>query len=648
MANIWNRYVESAAERFGVPPSLVNSVINVESGGRPDAVSGAGAGGYMQLMPGTYGDLAKQYGFGPDRMDPANNINAGTAYMAQLYKQFGNWPDALSAYNAGPNRWRQVKAGEREAPRETQSYVPKVLAGFEQGKGADVPLFSAQRAATDEDTNRWSNSAFGNLSATAGSGLLNFAPELNYQDGLGPLLNTGQTPSQPPRTDPAALQGTTQTERLDVSGRVNELLQQLMQQPQKSAMSPLQYQLAGMGSAVGELAGVHNRRVGIGEMLGALGGGMTRGTLAGEQAQRSDVAGELDKLLKVGAYQNQERTGALNEANSIIDNRLKDAQTKKALAPTSDADRYKVVGKQIYDTQTGQFTAAPGGVDQGGPLEGTGPEAQFTNAYIMLEQKRASGQQLTQQEQLLYETSKRYLSKPKMVTGPDGLVREVPADPLPTLNAPAPAGAGPAVPPPAGAPSPAAAPPPAATVTVPERAPVRELVAPKPKEIPATAQTAMLTNVDGLRKLNAAIEAAGKSDWTTGNTAGLLNMLPGDTLNGILPGAEGRAAIADIGSMIIHDRSGASVTISETPRLKPFVPMVSDSAETVQMKLGKLKIELEDILRDQSATYSADQAYRENPVVRDVMKVIPPRAPMSGGEGTDPAQRALRSKYGLE
>jgi hypothetical protein len=75
---------------------------------------------------------------------------------------------------------------------------------------------------------------------------------------------------------------------------------------------------------------------------------------------------------------------------------------------------------------------------------------------------------------------------------------------------------------------------------------------------------------------------------------------------------------------------------------------VSDSAETVRMKLGKLKTELQDILRDQSATYSADQSYRENPVVRDVMKAVPPRAPMSGGEGTTPEQRALRSKYGLE
>jgi hypothetical protein len=343
--NIWNRYVESAAERYGVPPSLINSVISAESGGQPGAVSSAGAGGYMQLMPDTFAELRRKHGLGPDRMDPETNIQAGTAYLGQLYKQFGNWPDAISAYNAGPNRWAQVKAGTREAPRETQAYVPKVLAGFNQGKGADVPQ---NRSLTEDQLLELSR----NGQTPGQTTLLNVTPDemsKDYLSGAGNLLNFGQTPSQPPRIDPAAMPGSTQTDRLDVSGRINELLQQYMQKPQQTASSPLQYALAGMSGAVQPLAGVHDRKVGLGEMLGALGGGLTRGTMAGDEAQRQQQGGELEKLLKIGGYQNQNRTAALNEANAIIENRYRTAATDKLLRPEAPETYTLAPGAQRRD-----------------------------------------------------------------------------------------------------------------------------------------------------------------------------------------------------------------------------------------------------------------------------------------------------------
>lgn len=344
-APIWSRYVESAATRYGVPPSLINSVINVESGGQPGAVSGRGAGGYMQLMPDTFAEVQKKYGLGPDRFDPETNINAGTAYIGQLYKQFGNWNDAIAAYNAGPNRWRQVQAGTRSAPRETVNYVPKVLAGFDQGKGTDVAM---NRPLTEDQLLEFSR----NGQMPGQTSLLNVTPEdmsKDYLGGMGNLLNFGQTPSQPPRTDPAALPGTTQTDRMDVSGKINELLQQYLQKPQQPASSPLQYALAGMSGAVQPLAGVHDRQVGIGEMLGALGGGMTRGNLAGDEAQQQRQGGELDKLLKVGGYQNQNRTAALNEASAIIENRYRTAATDKLLRPEAPETYTLAPGAQRRD-----------------------------------------------------------------------------------------------------------------------------------------------------------------------------------------------------------------------------------------------------------------------------------------------------------
>lgn len=54
-------------------------------------------------------------------------------------------------------------------------------------------------------------------------------------------------------------------------------------------------------------------------------------------------------------------------------------------------------------------------------------------------------------------------------------------------------------------------------------------------------------------------------------------------------GVAARAALANIASMVIHDRSGAAVTVSEFPRLAPFVPSVHDTYDTAVKKLQKLK-----------------------------------------------------------
>jgi len=112
-----------------VSPALVLAVIAVESGGRIDAVSGAGAGGLMQLMPAT----AERFGVN-DRMIAAQNIKGGIAYLDWLLKEFDGDPIlALAGYNAGENA---VKKHEGVPPyAETRDYVPKVLAAFSVARG---------------------------------------------------------------------------------------------------------------------------------------------------------------------------------------------------------------------------------------------------------------------------------------------------------------------------------------------------------------------------------------------------------------------------------------------------------------------------------------------------------------------------------
>jgi hypothetical protein len=112
-----------------VSPALVLAVIAIESGGRVDAVSGAGAQGLMQLMPVT----AERFGV-TDALQPAENIRGGVAYLDILMKQFDRDPIlVLASYNAGENAVK--RAGGVPDYAETRDYVPKVLAAFKTATG---------------------------------------------------------------------------------------------------------------------------------------------------------------------------------------------------------------------------------------------------------------------------------------------------------------------------------------------------------------------------------------------------------------------------------------------------------------------------------------------------------------------------------
>lgn len=104
-----------------VSPALVLAVISVESAGRADARSSAGAQGLMQLMPAT----AKRFGV-EDPFEPLENIRGGVAYLEWLLKEFSRDPIlALAAYNAGEGAVRKHDGVPPYA--ETRAYVPKVI-----------------------------------------------------------------------------------------------------------------------------------------------------------------------------------------------------------------------------------------------------------------------------------------------------------------------------------------------------------------------------------------------------------------------------------------------------------------------------------------------------------------------------------------
>ncbi len=120
--------VERAADEFDLPNDLLLAVIWVESRFDPDAVSGAGARGLMQLMPGTACDMARRLDEDdPDPHDPCFAVRAGAAYLAWLHDRFDGDEDvALAAYYCGPGRVRRALRRSGRIPAAGRRYARKV------------------------------------------------------------------------------------------------------------------------------------------------------------------------------------------------------------------------------------------------------------------------------------------------------------------------------------------------------------------------------------------------------------------------------------------------------------------------------------------------------------------------------------------
>lgn len=121
--------IEKYAAKYNLDPWLVRGVIECESAFRPNAVSPVGAGGLMQLMPGTASYLGCA-----DRFDPEQNIAAGTRYLRMMLDRFGNEDLMIAAYNAGPGNVERY--GGIPPFAETRNYVVKVKKAWKNAKAA--------------------------------------------------------------------------------------------------------------------------------------------------------------------------------------------------------------------------------------------------------------------------------------------------------------------------------------------------------------------------------------------------------------------------------------------------------------------------------------------------------------------------------
>lgn len=121
--------VENVAASTGMDPNLIRAVIQTESSFRTDAVSGCGAQGLMQLMPGTARELGVT-----DSFDAYQNVKGGTTYLKKQIDRFGDVRLALAAYNTGPARIARLNITDPNNAEEyskissgVRGYVDKVM-----------------------------------------------------------------------------------------------------------------------------------------------------------------------------------------------------------------------------------------------------------------------------------------------------------------------------------------------------------------------------------------------------------------------------------------------------------------------------------------------------------------------------------------
>ncbi len=152
MQNGLSDYSAIAFPTVPVPPgyqdqwTMIHAISRQESQFDRAAISGAGARGLMQLMPGTAREQAGKIGlsYNPSSLttDTSYNVQLGSSYFQRIFGIYGSYPLAVAAYNAGPgnvNKWLAANGDPRSGGvdwvdwveaipyLETKNYVQRVL-----------------------------------------------------------------------------------------------------------------------------------------------------------------------------------------------------------------------------------------------------------------------------------------------------------------------------------------------------------------------------------------------------------------------------------------------------------------------------------------------------------------------------------------
>jgi hypothetical protein len=120
---------------MATPDELWDPMVQVESGGDPDRIGGAGEIGLVQIKPSTAAD----YGISPEALrHPEVQRMLFNRIMGKYLAHYGDVPRAVAAWNAGQHA---VDTGR--IPFSTRGYVNKVLALYNRNPSAMASLAPA-------------------------------------------------------------------------------------------------------------------------------------------------------------------------------------------------------------------------------------------------------------------------------------------------------------------------------------------------------------------------------------------------------------------------------------------------------------------------------------------------------------------------
>ncbi|WP_296277709.1 transglycosylase SLT domain-containing protein [uncultured Acinetobacter sp.] len=161
VAEINSKYgLNEIGSKYGIPENMLAAVMAQESKGNVNAKSQTGAIGPFQ----TTGIYRKQYGLSvADSYDVKKSAEVAAKDLAESFKIFGNWSDAVTAYNAGVKGTKDLKSkgftGSSAKTKEASAYsglVDKWLVGLGGTSNKSAGILANDAAANLKDwTEYW-------------------------------------------------------------------------------------------------------------------------------------------------------------------------------------------------------------------------------------------------------------------------------------------------------------------------------------------------------------------------------------------------------------------------------------------------------------------------------------------------------------
>ncbi|MFI5155135.1 MAG: lytic transglycosylase domain-containing protein [Chitinophagales bacterium] len=149
------KLIDGIFAQYGLPTELKYLAV-IESQLKPGSVSGAGAVGPWQLMPGTARVLGLKVSHNNDeRRNYAKSTRAAAIYLRDLYAELGDWLLVIAAYNGGAgNVFKAMKKSHSEdfwnlqyyLPTESRNHVKKFIGThyYFEGQGGVTTLTRAE------------------------------------------------------------------------------------------------------------------------------------------------------------------------------------------------------------------------------------------------------------------------------------------------------------------------------------------------------------------------------------------------------------------------------------------------------------------------------------------------------------------------